>query len=401
MEIKASVIIVAWRLVAELEECLDALALSEGVGPFEVIVVLNGAQPATAKIAKSHHIVTRVIARNSNFGFGAACNIAASVATGENLIFLNDDTRVERDWLSALISTSERRPNAGAVASLLINSDGSIQEAGSRVLSHGGTQQWGKGLSREEAEDQGLLRPRVIDYGSAAALLIRRSLFEALGGYDPLFEPAYYEDVDLQLRLRELGRSIWFEPGARVVHHSGLSTRSDQWFRRFAANRSGQRFIERWAEMLSTAPSPDSPVDYLGNVGSRMRPVVRTSVASVDIDNSDRMALAIANDYAAWLAAQLDQATSEVKTLQQVAASLPSRDALVAEIAVLNERLQAQSAPAGAMDLQRVVVSKRDIRRSDEGAKAQRTGLTLNDLALGEAVRATSERTSWRWKRSS
>ena len=400
MGTKASVIIVAWRLVAELQECLDALALSEGVGPFEVIIVLNGAPPATAKIAKSHHIVTRVITRNSNFGFGAACNVAASVANGANLVFLNDDTRVECDWLSALISTSERKPNAGAVASLLLNSDGTIQEAGSRVLSHGGTQQWGKGLSREEAEDQGLLRPRVVDYGSAAALLIRRSLFVELGGFDPLFEPAYYEDVDLQLRLREVGRSIWFEPAARVIHHSGLSTRSDQWFRWFAANRSGQRFIERWAEMLSTAPSPDSPVDYLGNVGSRMRPVVRTSVASVDIDDSDRMALAIANDYAAWLAAQLDQATNDVKALQQEAASLPGRDALVAEIAVLNERLQAQSAPTAAIDLLDIIVSKRNVRRGREGAKAQRIKLTQNDLALSEAVRATAEKTSWRWKRS-
>jgi GT2 family glycosyltransferase len=305
-EVKASIIIVAWRLVDELQECLDAVAASIDAPSHEVIVVLNGTSPETARVANEHPAVSKVIQRFANVGFGAACNLAAQCATGTNLIFLNDDTRVDRYWLTTLVDAASTNHGRSAIASLLLNFDGTVQEAGSRLLSHGGTIQWGDGFTRAEAERDGLLVAREVDYGSAAALLVKRAHFEAVGGFDPIFEPAYFEDVDLQLRLREQGIQIWLEPHAIVLHHSGQSTLSDRWFRQFAANRSGYRFIERWANVLSTAPAVDDPLRELSPVPIQQREVMRDDKRT-DCDDSPFVALTIAYDYESWLSNQLDQ----------------------------------------------------------------------------------------------
>jgi GT2 family glycosyltransferase len=306
-ELKASIIIVAWRLVDELQECLDAVAASIDAPSHEVIVVLNGTSLETARVANEHPAVSKVIERFANIGFGAACNLAAQSAIGTDLIFLNDDTRVDCMWLTTIVAASSAHGGRSAVASLMLNYDGTVQEAGSRLLSHGGTLQWGATLTRAEAESEGLLEPREVDYGSAAALLVKRADFEWLGGFDPIFEPAYFEDVDLQLRLREIGVTVWLEPQAIVLHHSGRSTANDHWFRQFAANRSGYRFIERWAGVLLTAPAIDDPSHNIATVEPRNCDT-RTVSSEISVgDDSLKKALVIARDYEDWLSTQLDQ----------------------------------------------------------------------------------------------
>ena len=300
-----SVILVSWILVDEFKGALDALVDQVDAPSFEVIVVLNGASAEGARIAATHPIVTRVIALEANVGFGAAGNAAAGVARGESLVFLNDDTRVDAHWLAALVGARNGEREPAVVASLLLDFDGTVQEAGSRILSHGGTMQWGRGLAWQEAQRIGLLQAREVDYGSAAALLVRRSVFESIGGFDPIFEPAYFEDVDLQLRIRELGESIWFEPRARVAHHLGKSTSRDHWFRAFASNRSGERFVAKWSHVLSGAPSDDDPVDALCAVEPFERPPVKP--IDFDKDSSALVALSIAAEYQTWLVEQLEE----------------------------------------------------------------------------------------------
>jgi GT2 family glycosyltransferase len=332
-----SVIIVCWILVEEFKGALDALMDLVDVPPFEVIVVLNGATAESSAIATSHPVVSRVVSLQANVGFGAAANIAASMARGESLVFLNDDTRVDAHWLSALIEAKNGENHPSVVASLLLDFDGTVQEAGSRILSHGGTMQWGRGLAWQDAQAVGLLEPREIDYGSAAALLVRRAVFEAVGGFDPVFEPAYFEDVDLQLRIRELGESIWFEPRARVAHHLGKSTSRDHWFRAFAANRSGGRFVAKWSHVLAGAPSDDDPVNALCLVEPVERPPVE--VVAFDVDNSPLVALAIADEYQTWLVEQLEEAR-DGQPGPFAAAGGPTRRELLEETARLRDRIR-------------------------------------------------------------
>lgn len=366
--VDASIVIVAWRLVDELQECLDAIAASADAPSHEVIVILNGASPETERVARAHPAVTRIISRYANVGFGAACNLAAAAAVGANLIFLNDDTRVDRRWLRELVDEAASHNGRCAVASLLLNFDGTVQEAGSRVLSHGGTLQWGAGLTLAEADQEGLLSRRMVDYGSAAALLVSRADFQAIGGFDPLFAPAYFEDVDFQLRLRETGVNIWFQPDAKVLHHSGRSTREDHWFRQFAANRSGYRFIERWADVLAGAALTDDPTSELCAIPQDVRLDIEPEVIDVDVDSSVYQALEMSRQYEAWLSAELDRLSdTHAERLQDPDA--PSRAQLV-------ERLHEQD-----RRVHELTKRVKDVEaRGPVGLAKMRLGLLINRL---------------------
>lgn len=308
--VKASVVVICWSVIDEFRECLDALSELVDAPTFEVIVVLNGAPAESRAIAETHPVVDRVIALRANVGFGAAANLAASVAVGDYLVFLNDDTRVDPHWLTALLDARRDGQRPAVVASLILNFDGSIQEAGSRILSHGGTLQLGRGLRLEDPAAEPLLQPREVDYGSAAALMVGRELFERIGGFDPIFEPAYYEDVDLQLRVREQGGAVWFEPRARVMHHLGRSTTRDHWFRLFAANRSGRQFVSKWAPVLAGAAAADDVVDALADVPAAHREPVSRRVLRADVDDSVEIAAELARSYQDWLIEQLEEANA-------------------------------------------------------------------------------------------
>ncbi|WP_167044891.1 glycosyltransferase family 2 protein [Salinibacterium sp. ZJ454] len=303
----ASVIVLAWTLTDPLIDCLRSLQQSVDAPPYEVIIVINGASSEVRGLVGTMVTGATVLDLQANIGFGGGCNVAATVARGEFLVLLNDDTVVDPSWLRLLVHSAQSNPGDAAVASLLLNTDNTVQEAGSRVLGDASTVQFGKGLSREDAVSAGLLSRREVDYGSGAALLIRAAEFRAVGGMDPIFEPAYFEDVDLCFRLRQGGGTVSFEPAAMATHASGGSTSSDLRFRDFASSRSGTRFIARWQAVLATAPRADAPLDLLcsPDVIPPIRPVL------VDLSSPDSTAVLaaqkISSDYQAWLNSRINQ----------------------------------------------------------------------------------------------
>lgn len=314
----ATIVIPAWRVTDELTACLDAVAGLTDPPAFEVVVVLNGAPAEVRAIAEEHPVVDRTIGLPANVGFGAACNLAAREASGRYLVFLNDDTSVDPAWLSALVAAADADPGRAMVASLLLDVDGRVQEAGSRLRADAGTVQFGRGLTVDAARDAGLLDARRVDYGSGAALLVRADWFDRLGGFDPLYEPAYFEDVDLALRVAEAGGTVWFEPAARVTHHSGGSTSGDPWFRAWAADRSGRLFLERWTEVLANAVGEDAPVTSTIAVPRAERPPARPAHSERDLGA----------EYAAWLAERLQRATERNDQLARRVIDLEGRGPL-------------------------------------------------------------------------
>lgn len=254
-EVEVSIIIPAWRLTDELQDCLDALAAQVNAPTLEVIVVVNGGDKAVSQVARDHPLHPTVRDLPVNIGFGRACNLGASTACGEYLVFLNDDTQVEPNWLAAAKAAGEQ-PGVGAVVPLLLEMDGeTVMEAGARIVGEAEYHPFGIGQTIAEAAEAGVLAPRNVDYGSGAAILISADLFRKLGGFDPIFAPAYYEDTDLQFRIRAAGYTIWFEPTARVRHHANRSTKDLYAFREFASERSRALFLTRWRDVLADAPS--------------------------------------------------------------------------------------------------------------------------------------------------
>ncbi|NMJ43512.1 glycosyltransferase [Roseomonas sp. JC162] len=200
--------------------CLESIIEEGAAAPFEVILVDDASTDATVLAEFVVSGAFRVVRNASNLGFLRSANAGARAARGELLFFLNNDTRVTESWLDELVRCFELHPDIGIAGSKLIYPDGSLQEAGGTVWRLGDAANWGHGA------DPALPRYcylRDTDYVSGAALMIRRSRFEALGGFDERFAPAYYEDTDLCFQVREAGHRVVVQPLSRIVHHGGAT----------------------------------------------------------------------------------------------------------------------------------------------------------------------------------
>jgi GT2 family glycosyltransferase len=212
----------------------------------EIVVVANGPSAAyltsaVAFLSSSVRLLTSV----TNLGFGGGCNRGAANARGEFLVFLNDDIEVLPGWLEALVETADRHPDAGAVGSLVLFPDSSIQEAGAITWRDGSTLCLGRGSSLED-NPYDFVRP--VDYCSACSLLVRRQPWEALGGFDPRYFPAYYEDVDLCFGLARAGFRTLFQPRSRAIHRETASSTAPR--RDFLVLRNRELFRRKWAPEL-------------------------------------------------------------------------------------------------------------------------------------------------------
>jgi len=336
-----SVIVLSWRLGAELLTCLAALADQVGAPPFEVVLVQNGASPA-ARAAASQVTGAVVVDLPENAGFGGGCAAGAARARGTSLVFLNDDAVVDRGWLAALAARAQAPDRPVAVGSLLLDTDGRVQEAGSRVLSSAGTLQLGRGASLDEARAAGLLESRPVDYCSAAALWVERSAFDLVGGFDELFTPAYFEDVDLQFRLRlRLGRDVVVEPSAVAHHASGASTGSDPLYREFLGLRNGRAFSARWAATLADAPEADAPLAELCTVREPLLTNPSTDDAAAGATGVGGPHPAVAGDYVRWLSGEVSRLRADLAAAAERVAGLDALRADHADLqAVHHETLQ-------------------------------------------------------------
>ena len=216
--------------------------------PYEVLVVDNGSSAQDMRAARQHHAYFRETRLSVNRYFGEGNNLGAEDAKGQFLIFLNNDALPQPGWLEPLMAVL-KDPAVGAAGSRLLFPDGRIQETGAMIHPDGAPVQLEKGWPA----DRGTKEPvRAVDYCSAAALGIRKEVFERAGGFDLTWEPAYYEDVDLCLTVRGLGLEVFCATQSHVVHleHAttastghGLDLRGQPEFNR-------RKFVARWGATL-------------------------------------------------------------------------------------------------------------------------------------------------------
>jgi len=248
VSITTSIIIPVYNKAEFTWQCLNSLLQEVDFSRNEVIVVDNASSDRTAEVLAHFANIIRVIRNEENRGFVDACNQGAAAARGKYFLFLNNDTEVQPGWLSNLVETLEARPEHGAVGSMFLYPDGTIQEAGAIVWQNGEAHHYGWGGS---VDDRRFNFAREVDYCSAASLLIRKEIFEQLGGFDQRFAPAYYEDVDLCFGVRSLGYKVIYQPRSRVVHHEGATAGRDvsKGFKHFQVTNR-QKFEEKWRRVL-------------------------------------------------------------------------------------------------------------------------------------------------------
>ena len=216
--VRARIVVLNWNGRAWLESCLAAL-LAQNLAQSEVVVVDNGSSDGSAEFVRRHFPTARVLALDRNVGFAAGNNAGARGSTAEYLVFLNNDTRVRPGWLTALLDTADADPATGLVTSQVVYLDRPeiIDSAGDGYLRCGGAFKYWHGQPARTAPQS-----REVFGACGAAFLIRRSVFESLGGFDEDFFMVY-EDVDLSFRARLLGARCLYAAGA-VVEHAGSAS---------------------------------------------------------------------------------------------------------------------------------------------------------------------------------
>jgi GT2 family glycosyltransferase/glycosyltransferase involved in cell wall biosynthesis len=222
-EVEVSIIIPVFNQFQFTHACLASLKTVEERSRFEVIVVDDCSTDETGELVPRMEGV--IYLRNeTNSGFIASCNRGAAQARGKYLFFLNNDTIVKPDWLTALLDTFGKDPRAGIVGSKLVYPDGRLQEAGGIIWRDASGWNYGKFDDPGKPEYNYL---REVDYCSAAALMIPKSLFQKLGGFDERYAPAYYEDTDLSFKTRKDGYKVLYQPLSEIIHYEGVTGGTD------------------------------------------------------------------------------------------------------------------------------------------------------------------------------
>jgi len=226
-----SIIIPTKDKVKLLQRCIKTIQSKTSYKNYEIIIVDNNStENETLTYFKS--LPYKIIKFNEDFNFSKINNLGATYAKGEYLLFLNNDTEIiEEDWLGSMLEYAQQ-PNLGMVGALLLypgqNSKGHriIQHAGV-VLGIGGVAGHAfKHLPFEESNYFNLHRVvRNCSAVTAACAMIRRKVFEEVGGFDENLKVAF-GDIDLCLRIRKKGYSIIYTPYAMLYHHE-CATRGD------------------------------------------------------------------------------------------------------------------------------------------------------------------------------
>jgi GT2 family glycosyltransferase len=205
-----------------LADCLSSLrAQTYPADRREVIVVDNASPEDPTPAVRQYYPDAHVIRNPTNVGFAVGNNIGAKAATGEYVVFLNDDTRVHPQWLEELVDTAVRR-GAASVGSRMLSWDGTYLDFAGASVNFGGK---GFQIDIGQPEAGRHTEERPILFACGGAMLVRRDLFLETGGWDEgTF--AYYEDVEAGWRLWLLGHEVWFSPKSIVYHkHHGTSGR--------------------------------------------------------------------------------------------------------------------------------------------------------------------------------
>ena len=221
-----SAVIVNWNGAEHLRICLPSL-LAQSFPSLEIIVVDNASVDDSADVAREFQV--RWIRLEKNLGLAPALNRGSSVALGEFLLFVNNDMRFDRDFVSNLVETLRNNDSAFAADGMQFNWDGSAPgHLATRMTSvpplQSSSVEFVSGLY---FYPEAAIRATPVFMGSAASMLVRRSFFDRLGGFDSRL-PLGYEDVEICWRAGIQGWKIVYVPKAICWHRVGSSGQSPE-----------------------------------------------------------------------------------------------------------------------------------------------------------------------------
>lgn len=233
--IDLSIIIINYKTLPITQACLETIVNSDDSLQKEIIVIDNASNDDSAKTLLKTFPTITLIENTTNEGFGVANNKAAKKAQGQYLLFLNSDTLLKKDTLR-LLFTQVKRHQANVATCRLLNPDGSIQPQGGALPTLSSLFLWASGIddfplvnslvtSYQHRNKDFFMRDQKMGWVGGTALVIKRDLFQEIGGFDPnIF--MYGEDVELCMRLKKAGETIHYFANPTITHLGQASSSS-------------------------------------------------------------------------------------------------------------------------------------------------------------------------------
>ncbi|MDD3346465.1 glycosyltransferase [Oscillibacter sp.] len=251
--------------------CVKSILQNSGEMTYEILIADDCSTDVTREIDR---VITglRTIHNEENLRFLLNCNHAAAFAKGEYILFLNNDTQVQKNWLAPLVSLMEKDSTIGMTGSKLVYPDGRLQEAGGIFWKDASA--WNYGNRSDPAEPE-YNYVKDVDYISGASICIRKTLWEEIGGFDQRFVPAYCEDSDLAFEVRSHGYRVVYQPLSVVVHFEGVSNGTDTSTGQKQYQVINQKkFHEKWKDVLEREHFPNGKNVFQARDRSRNKKVL-------------------------------------------------------------------------------------------------------------------------------
>lgn len=249
-----SIIIPYYNMEATTRACIKSIHQNLPENSFELLLINDCSQDAI-DFSDIHNTVQ--ITNDTNLGFLESVNKGIRIAKGDFIYLLNNDTLVYKGFLDELVNVFNTKEDVGAVGSMILNTDGSLQEAGSLFLSAERIHQ----VNNVPAYFPEVNYVYEVDYASGCSLLFRKT--DDLGNLnllDPIYKPAYFEETDLCFRIRyDQGKKIYFSPFSKVIHFDGLTYKNKSQEKALQKEmifkKNKEIFYSRWGKYLDKIKS--------------------------------------------------------------------------------------------------------------------------------------------------
>ncbi len=235
---RVSIIIVSYNTRELLRDCLKSIYKHVRGVTWEAVVVDNGSTDGSVEMVQTEYPSVRLIVNNQNLGFGVANNIGAKKSSGTYLMFLNSDTVLVEDTVNTLQKYMEKEPGVGIVGPAVFLADGQLQPktCGNypvlRIIFNDAlllsrlvpVKRYFPGMHLEDDDLTG--DTMEVDWVSGVCMLIRKDLFQEVGGFDPDYF-MYTEDIDLCWRIKRAGWKVVRVNITSIIHYCGASSKTD------------------------------------------------------------------------------------------------------------------------------------------------------------------------------
>lgn len=253
-----SVLIVNWNAGSVLKQCLDSLQKWPlTIGPSEIIVIDNDSQDSSAQIVRENFPKVTLIEPGVNTGYAGGNNIAYAKSQYEYVLTLNPDTEITPGALDRAVSILMARQAYGCLAAKLVGMDGEVQSSIREFPTLRNILGDVLGAGKRSPHSQwGNYRQTDLDYDTEAPvpqpmgtfLLFRRTALQSIGAHTALFDetfPIFFNEVDLQYRLKKAGWPCLYSPEVVIRHHGGFSTKQIRKEMIWESHRSLGRYLQK------------------------------------------------------------------------------------------------------------------------------------------------------------